>query len=96
MARALAMPGRNLTLLARNRDRLEDVAVSCRAKGATCRVECVDQSDTDRLSSLLDETARAAPIDLLVANAGILGGRPADDAVESGATARRVLETNLL
>lgn len=96
LARALAAPGRTLVLLGRNTERLEAVAASCRAEGATCRIESLDQTDTDRLSIVVADIGRAAPIDLLIANAGILDGRPADDAVESATTARRVLETNLL
>ena len=96
LARALAAPGRTLALLGRNAERLESVATSCRAKGATCRVESLDQTDTDRLCTILADIGREAPIDLLIANAGILDGRSADDAVESGTAARRVLETNLL
>jgi len=96
LARALAAPGRTLALLGRNTERLEAVAASCRAEGATCRIESLDQTDTDRLSIIVADIGRAAPIDLLIANAGILDGRPADDAVESATAARRVLETNLL
>lgn len=96
LARALAAPQRTLALLGRNTERLEAVAASCRAKGAACRVESLDQTDTDRLSIVLADIERATPIDLLIASAGILDGRSADDAVENGTVARRVLETNLL
>lgn len=96
LARTLAMPGRTLTLLGRDTGRLESVATACRAKGATCRIWSLDLLDTARLSTIVDEVGREAPIDLLIANAGILDGRSADDTVESGSAARRVLETNLL
>ncbi|WP_428681641.1 SDR family NAD(P)-dependent oxidoreductase [Reyranella sp.] len=96
LARALAAPGRTLALLGRNIERLEAVAAACRAKGATCRVASVDQTDTARLSAILEEVGRETAIDLLIANAGILDGRSVDETVESGSAARRVLETNLL
>lgn len=96
LARTLAAPGRTLTLLGRSAERLGAVAASCRARGATCRVECVDQTDADELTRVLEEAGREAPVDLLIANAGILDGRSADDPVESRVAARRVLETNLL
>lgn len=96
LARSLAAPGRTLALLGRNAERLESVAAACRAKGAACRIASLDVSDTDRLSIFLEEVGREAPIDLLIANAGILEGRSADQAVEDGKVARRVLETNLL
>lgn len=96
LARSLAAPGRTLALLGRNAERLESVAAACRAKGATCSLASLDVTDTDGLSTFLEEVGREAPIDLLIANAGILEGRSADQAVEDGKVARRVLETNLL
>ena len=96
LARALAAPSRTLALLGRNAERLESVAAACRAKGATCRIASLDVSDTDRLSTFLEDVGRETPIDLLIANAGILDGRSADQTVEDGKVARRVLETNLL
>lgn len=96
LARSLAAPGRTLALLGRNTERLEAVATACRAKGATCRIASLDISDMDRIADFLAEVGQAAPIDLLIANAGILDGRAADETVERGGVARRVLETNLL
>jgi short-subunit dehydrogenase len=72
------------------------MASDCQAKGAVCRTASIDVRDTNRTSAFLTEFAGEHPIDLLVANAGILDGRHADQVVEEGATARRVLETNLL
>lgn len=96
LARALAGPGRTLALLGRHAERLESVAAACRAKGATCSIGCLDVADTDRLSAFLEGFTQSAPLDLLIANAGILDGRSADQPVEDGKVARRVLETNLL
>lgn len=96
LARALAAPGRMLALLGRNTGRLEAVAADCRAKGAACRIASLDASDTDALQAFLVEVGRETAIDLLIANAGILEGRSADETVERGSVARRVLETNLL
>lgn len=96
LARSLAAPGRTLALLGRNIERLEAVAVACRAKGATCRTASLDVSNTDALSAFVMDVGRETAIDLLIANAGILDGRSADETVERGGVARRVLETNLL
>ena len=96
LARALAAPGRQLALIGRNADRLEAVAAACRAKGAQCLTASIDVRDGERLSAFLAEIDGQAPIDLLVANAGILDGRHADQKVETGPAARRVLEVNLL
>ncbi|WP_295137733.1 SDR family NAD(P)-dependent oxidoreductase [uncultured Reyranella sp.] len=96
LARALSAPGRTLALLGRDTGRLEAVAAACRAKGAICRIASVDVSDTEALRAVLVEGGRETAIDLLIANAGILDGRSADETVERGSVARRVLETNLL
>ena len=96
LARALAGPGRQIALIGRDTDRLETVALACRAKGATCLVGSIDVRNSERLSSFLAEVDGKSPIDLLVVNAGILDGRHAEQIVETGPTARRVLEVNLL
>src|SRR5690348_9059296 len=92
LAAQLATPGRELVLLARNVDRLEHVAQSCRVRGAACRVLAIDLCNRPQVAAAF---ADLEP-DLLIANAGILDGRHVDEVVESGDAARRVLETNLL
>lgn len=96
LARALAAPERTLALLGRHNGRLEAVAAACRTKGATCRIASLDVSDANALSAFLMEIGRETEIDLLITSAGILDGRSADETVERGNVARRVLETNLL
>jgi short-subunit dehydrogenase len=96
LAHALAAPGRTLGLLGRNRERLEAVATTCRSRSATCKTASLDVSDIDGLGKFLADVGRDVPIDLLIANAGILDGRRADQPVEDAQVARRVLETNLL
>src|SRR5262249_34885659 len=96
LARRLSSPGRVLGLIGRNQERLGAVAAECTAAGARCRNASIDVRDTARLQGFLDAFGRGNPIDLLVANAGILDGRHADQATESGEAARCVLEVNLL
>lgn len=96
LARQLAKPDVHLALLGRDPTRLAGVASDCQAKGAVCRTATIDVRDTARISAFLAEFDKEHPIDLLVTNAGVLDGRHADQVVEDGATARRVLETNLL
>ena len=96
LARALAGPGRRLALIGRDLDRLEGVAAACRAKGAACVTASIDVREGERLASFLAEADADTPIDLLIVSAGVLGGRHADQAVETGAAARHVLEVNLL
>ena len=96
LARRLSGPGRVLGLVGRNQQRLETVAAACAAAGARCRSASIDIRDAARLQGFLDDFDRDHPIDLLVANAGILDGRHADQVTETGETARRVLEINLV
>jgi len=96
LARQLSAPGRVLGLIGRNEERLAAVAADCAGAGSTCRTGCLDVRDTSRLTAFLDAFDRDHATDLLVANAGILDGRHAEQVTESGDTARKVLETNLL
>jgi short-subunit dehydrogenase len=93
-ARALAAPGRTLALLGRDAGRLEEVATDCRAKGAACKVASIDIRDHTAMAAFVGAFDGEHEVDLLLANAGILLGRPPDDPVENGAQAISVLRTN--
>lgn len=96
LARQLSAPGRVLGLIGRNEGRLAAVAADCAKAGSACRTGCLDIRDTNRLTAFLDAFDQDHATDLLVANAGILDGRHAEQVTESGDTARQVLEINLL
>lgn len=96
LAAALAAPDRHLSLLGRDTARLEAAAEMCRSRGATCETVAIDILDRPAISAALARIDAGRPVDLLIANAGILDGRRADQACEARATARQVLETNLL
>jgi short-subunit dehydrogenase len=70
-ALAAARQGPKLVLAARNRDRLDSLAVECRALGAEAHVVPTDVTDADACKSLVDEAAtRFGALDVLVNNAG--------------------------
>ena len=96
LALQLAEPGRVLALIGRDPDRLEQVAATCRSKRASCHIGCMDIRDSVRLAAFLEAVDREQPIETFISNAGILDGRRDGQVVESGETARSVLETNLL
>lgn len=73
LARRLAAPGRRLTLLGRDAPRLAAVAAACAGETAT---EAVAVEDASAMASAIEKAFLAAPIDLLIANAGISGGDP--------------------
>jgi short-subunit dehydrogenase len=60
-----------LFLTGRNVAALESVAVACRAHGATVRTRAVDVTDAGALSAWVADAEREAPLDLVVANAGV-------------------------
>lgn len=90
-ARTLAGCGARLTVAARRRDRLDELARELADLGSPeVRPIAVDVTDPDSVRRLLDE---AGAIDVLVNNAGISDGRPALDI--SDELYGRVLDTNL-
>src|SRR5258708_4800515 len=96
LAQRLAEPGRTLALIGRHVGRLDEVAAACRAKGALCQTACIDLRETEPLGAFLRAFEQEHPIDLLFSNAGIFDGRHHDQVIETGATARGLMETNLL
>ena len=71
VARALAAPGRDLVLLARDRAALEVTLEACRARGAKGRALPADLSSADAGTRAAQELLeRGGPPDLLVLNAG--------------------------
>lgn len=74
LARAYAGPGIILALGGRDVARLEAVADACRGQGATVATRVVDVADAESMTAWLEATDAAAPLDLVVANAGISAG----------------------
>lgn len=101
LGRALALhyaaPGRVLSLTGRDATRLNAVAEACRANGAEVAAQPLDVTDAGAMADWLEARDQAAPVDLLIANAG-LGGLAAlaPRGGEDGAQARAMVEVNLL
>jgi len=93
LARAYAAPGACLSLTGRNGDRLAAVARGCAARGTEVETETVDVLEHERLTAWIEARAAAAPLDLLIANAGISAGTGGDG--ENEAQTRRILATNV-
>jgi len=91
LAEALAAPGVTLHLGGRNANRLEQTAIACRAKGAVAHVAPVDVTNAEATAAWI---AAAAPLDLVIANAGISGGTGIASG-ETAAQARAIFATNL-
>lgn len=93
LALAYAAPGVTLGLTGRDAARLADVAQRCRARGAAVEAAAVDAADRDAMAHWLTGLDARAPIDLLVANAGISAGTGLHGETEE--QARRIFAVNV-
>jgi short-subunit dehydrogenase len=96
LAKYYARPGIALGLIGRDPARLNAVAGQARVAGAVVEEGLFDLRDRAALLNFLTGFDGVNPIDLLIANAGVLDGRRADGSIEHADMARRVIEINLL
>lgn len=93
MARALAAPGVALVLTGRDMARLAAVAEACRLQGAEVETASIDVTDRDGMATLVAKAAAKAPLDLIVANAGISAGSAGG--VEGAEQTRAIFAVNV-
>lgn len=93
IARVYAAPGVTLALGGRDAARLERVAEACRAAGAAVGVASADVRDAERLAAWIAEADTRAPLDLVIANAGVSAGTGGSGETED--QARRIFDTNV-
>lgn len=74
LAETYAAAGVTLALTGRDAARLEAVAARCRAAGAVVRTGVLDVCDRDGVARWLGALDAEAPVDLVIANAGISAG----------------------
>jgi short-subunit dehydrogenase len=96
LALRYAREGARLGLLGRNRQRLDQVAAECRRGAADVHTATIDVRARPEIRAWLEDFDRAAPIDLLIANAGVLAGRRPDGDIESPDDSHALMETNVL
>ena len=93
-AKALGGAGVALALSGRNLAALEAVAAACRAHGATVSATAVDVTDRARMAEWVAASEAGAPLDLVIANAGVTertAGAPPSD-LDAGS--RACMEAN--
>lgn len=93
LARHYAAPGAALALTGRDGERLAAVAAACRASGVAVQSAAIDVTDRDGLRRWIERVDDGAPLDLVIANAGVSAGM--GRAREDEAAARRVFAINL-
>mgnify|MGYP003345608698 CR=1 FL=1 len=99
LARHYARDGVSLDLAGRDQARLGLVAEDCRARGAGVLTRVLDASDRDATAAWIAAAEARAPVDLVIANAGISGGtggiRIEDGLAESRAQMDAILAVNV-
>lgn len=71
LAKQYASPNVHLILVARNIDKLKQVALICEQLGASTVYKSIEVQDALRLKAFLLDMDKHTPIDLIIANAGI-------------------------
>jgi len=94
LAEAYAAPGTRLLLTGRDAARIANVAAACTAKGASVETSTVPVTDAEAFKAQVLAWDDAAPIDIVIANAGISGGTGKAGG-ESDAQFREIMATNL-
>lgn len=91
LAAAYAAPGVQLALGGRDEARLAAVAAECRRAGGLVLDSVVDVTDRAAMARWIEAAERAAPLDLVIANAGTSGTADADPRER----ARQIFAVNL-
>jgi short-subunit dehydrogenase len=92
LALAYAGPGIALALGGRDKERLDQVAAACRDRAAVVEAATIDVADREAMAHWIHRIDAAAPVDLVIANAG--RGAGTADGYESEEQVRRVVATN--
>lgn len=89
LAEAYAGPQVSMTLTGRRAKELEEAAERCRALGAVVEVAVCDVTDRDSIQAVVEAADRRCPLDLVVANAGVISD------TEGFAGSCRVIDVNV-
>lgn len=95
LAEAYAAPGTRLFLGGRDASRLAAVAHAAGERGAEVAVSVVDVTESAAMEDWIAASDDAAPLDLVIANAGISAGTAGRDGAEPADQVRAVFATNL-
>jgi short-subunit dehydrogenase len=96
LALRYAREGASLGLLGRHNERLEAVARECRALGAEVKTGAIDIRRRAELKQWIVDFDRVVPVDLVIANAGVMEGTPPGGEIEPPDAAYALMETNVL
>lgn len=99
LAQAYAIPSASLALSGRDAGRLARVAEACRQAGAEVAEAPLDVTDAGAVEDWIGDADGRAPVDLVIANAGVSAGTsgvPGGEGLfdESDAQVRRIFDVN--
>jgi len=93
LALSYARSGVTLFLSGRDQARLDEVAQSCRAKGAEVDARIISVTDASAMESWILEADAKVPLDLVIANAGVGAGTGTGD--EPASQTRMIFSINI-
>src|SRR5215469_6880370 len=96
LAERFAGPDVVLGLLGRDPLRLAATSEACALRGARATTAAMDVRAREELDAWLTAFDAASPVDLLIVNAGIMGGSEPNDAIERPDISLAVFETNVI
>jgi short-subunit dehydrogenase len=96
LATGFAGEGVHLSLCARDISNVEALTKVLEAKGSTVNWASIDLRIAQQSIEWIDFISRSSPIDMLVLNAGIFDGSPAEGLLEDPQRAADIVSTNLL
>ncbi|HUZ92038.1 MAG TPA: SDR family NAD(P)-dependent oxidoreductase [Methylocella sp.] len=96
LALVYAREGVSLSLIGRDRERLEEAAAAARAKGAEVSLGQLDVRDQDAMAQWIKAVDACRPFDLVIANAGITTGLAPGDIAEDPRAVRAIIAINLI
>ena len=96
LALRYAATGTVLALIGRDTERLGRIADDARRRGATVVTAAIDVRDRGAMRAWLNQFDRDHPVDLVIANAGVMEGTPPGGAIEQADAAYNLMQTNVL
>lgn len=91
-----AQDGARLGLIDIDRDKLEQIMERCRSLGAEVRAGVVDVRVRSAVATWLEDFDRSTPVDILIANAGVLCGVAPGESTEPADDSLELIDTNVL
>jgi short-subunit dehydrogenase len=95
LTRAYSGPGRHLILQGRNEQRLRDLCIECKRRGATVESKVLDVRDTAALMAWITALAEKQNIDLALVNAGTINVIHARHDIEPWVEIEKIIDVNI-